>query len=190
MTLLIHLLEIFFSFFKIGIISFGGGYAMIPLIEREIIEIQGWLTSAEFLDIIAVAEMTPGPIAINSATFIGFLEAGVLGSIAATLGVVTPSFIAMVVLAYVLNKTKHLPHVKGALRGIVSGVIALIGYATYRMAIGAGIAHISTSFPDVLLTFNVYNIIICIAAFLLLHYTKFHPVLLLISFGILGMILF
>lgn len=190
MGLFTHLLSIFLCFFKIGIISFGGGYAMIPLIEREIIEVQGWLTSAEFLDIIAVTEMTPGPIAVNSATFIGFLEAGVLGSIAATLGVVTPSFIAMVVLAYILNRTKHLPYVKGALRGIVSGVIALIGYATYRMAIGAGLINLNTSFPDILLTFNVYNVIICIAAFILLHYTKLHPVLLLISFGVLGIVLF
>ncbi len=184
------LLDIFFSFFKIGIISFGGGYAMIPLIERQIIEVNGWLTSAEFLDIIAVAEMTPGPIAINSATFIGYRTAGVLGSVVATLGVVMPSFIAMVILAYVINKTKHLPHVKGALRGIVSGVIALIGFATFRMAIGSGLASFEEAFPSILVTFNVYNVIICIGAFLLLHYTKYHPVLLLLSFGILGIILF
>lgn len=184
------LFNLFLSFFKIGIISFGGGYAMIPLIEREIISIQGWLTSAEFLDIIAVAEMTPGPIAINSATYIGYTQAGVLGSVFATLGVVMPSFIAMVILAYVLNKTKHLPHVKGALRGIISGVIALIGFATFKMAVGTGLATIDTSLPDVLVTFNIYNVLFCIGAFLLLHYTKFHPVLLLISFGILGIIIF
>lgn len=184
------LLQIFLSFFKIGIISFGGGYAMIPLIEREIIEVQGWLTSTEFLDIIAVAEMTPGPIAINSATYIGYTKANVLGSAVATFGVVLPSFMAMVILAYLINKTKHLPHVKGALRGIVSGVIALIGFATFRMAVGTGLATVDLDLPSVLVSFNIYNIFICIGAFFLLHYTKFHPVLLLISFGILGIIVF
>lgn len=171
------LLEIFLSFFKIGLISFGGGYAMIPLIQKEIIGIQGWLTVNEFLDIIAIAEMTPGPIAINSATYIGYKTAGVLGSVVATLGVVTPSFIAMVILAYIINKTKHIPQIKGALRGIVSGVIALIGYATFKMAIGV----------DIL---SIYNFLICLGAFLLFHFTKKHPVLLLIGFGIIGIFIF
>ena len=87
------LLKLFWSFLQIGLFTFGGGYAMLPLIQREIIDVNGWLTMEQFLDIVAVAEMTPGPIAINSATFVGYRVAGVLGSFAATFGVVLPSFI-------------------------------------------------------------------------------------------------
>jgi chromate transporter len=85
-------LSLLITFFKIGLFSFGGGYAMIPMIEREI-ESHGWLSPAEFIDIIAIAEMTPGPIAVNSATFVGFKTAGILGGLFATLGVALPSLL-------------------------------------------------------------------------------------------------
>ncbi|NLV89566.1 MAG: chromate transporter, partial [Tissierellia bacterium] len=90
-----NLIKLFISFFKIGAFSFGGGYAMLPLIKEEIIDVHGWLTNTEFIDIIAISEMTPGPIAINSATFLGYKVAGVLGSVVATIAVVLPSFIVM-----------------------------------------------------------------------------------------------
>ena len=86
------LLTLFVTMFKIGLFTFGGGYAMIAIIEREIIERKKWIDNDEFLDIIAIAESTPGPLAINSATFVGYKIAGVLGSVFATLGVVLPSF--------------------------------------------------------------------------------------------------
>ncbi|WP_350344431.1 chromate transporter [Proteinivorax tanatarense] len=179
------LIQLFVSFFKIGIISFGGGYAMIPLIEREIIENQGWLTEAQFLDIIAVAEMTPGPIAVNSATYIGYQTEGLLGAVAATLGVVTPSFIAMIVLAYVITKSQHLKAVKGALKSIVAGVVALIGFATIKIALSTGLVNFSEGVKiDYVATF------IAIAAFSLLKFTKIHPVLILIGFGFLGIIVY
>src|SRR5690554_3236556 len=89
------LIELFISFFKIGAFSFGGGYAMLPLIKEETIEIHGWLTNAEFIDILAISEMTPGPIAINAATFLGYRVSGVIGSIVATIAVSLPSFIVM-----------------------------------------------------------------------------------------------
>ena len=82
------ILKLFLTFLKIGAFSFGGGYAMLPLIEKEIIEVHGWLTTKEFIDILAVVEMTPGPIAINSATFLGYKVAGFWGSVVATIGVV------------------------------------------------------------------------------------------------------
>ena len=82
--------ELFLTFMKIGGFTFGGGYAMIPLIQRETVEVKGWITDDDILEIIAIAESTPGPIAINSATFVGYRTAGVLGSAAATLGVVLP----------------------------------------------------------------------------------------------------
>ncbi len=87
------LIDLFVSFFKVGAFAFGGGYAMIPLISREVVSTRGWLDMAEFIDVIAISQGTPGPIAINSATYIGFKVAGVLGSLMATFGVVLPSFI-------------------------------------------------------------------------------------------------
>ena len=87
------LIQIFLSFLKIGAFSFGGGYAMLPLIEREIVNNHNWITYKEFVDIVGISQMTPGPIAINSATFVGFKVSGILGSITGTLGVVTFSFI-------------------------------------------------------------------------------------------------
>ncbi|WP_353892626.1 chromate transporter [Proteinivorax hydrogeniformans] len=185
MSFIAPLLQLFVSFFKIGIISFGGGYAMIPLIEREIIEGRGWLTEAQFLDIIAVAEMTPGPIAVNSATYIGYQTEGILGAITATLGVVTPSFIAMVILAYVICKTQHLLVVKGALKAIVSGVVALIGFATIKIAISTGLFEVRGG-----LNIDYVTVTIALAAFALLRYTKLHPVLILIGFGFLGIIIY
>ena len=85
--------QLFSTFFRIGLFTFGGGYAMIPLIQREAVEKHGWVTDDDILEILAIAESTPGPIAINSATFVGFRVGGVLGSACATLGVVLPSFV-------------------------------------------------------------------------------------------------
>ena len=98
------LIKIFLSFLKIGAFSFGGGYAMLPLIEREIVNNHNWITFKEFIDIIGISQMTPGPIAINSATFVGFKVSGILGSIAATLGVISFSFILVSIANhYILN---------------------------------------------------------------------------------------
>lgn len=120
------LLKLFISFLKIGAFSFGGGYAMLPLIKKEIIVVRGWLSVKEFIDILAVVEMTPGPIAINSATFLGYRVAGVLGSIVATIGVVLPSFVIILIIAHFLNKFKESPYVDWAFRGIRPVVLGLI----------------------------------------------------------------
>ncbi len=93
---------LFSTFFKIGAFTFGGGYAMIPLIQREIAEKRKWITEDDILDIIAIAESTPGPIAVNSATFVGYKVAGFWGAFVSTLGVVLPSFVIITVIAYVL----------------------------------------------------------------------------------------
>ena len=119
-------LEVFFVFFKIGAFTFGGGYAMIALIEREIAERKKYVTKADVLDIIAVAESTPGPIAINMATFVGYRTAGVLGSFAATLGVVFPSFVIIFALSLVLREYQDIKQVRWAFYGIRAAVLALI----------------------------------------------------------------
>ena len=118
--------QVFATFFKIGAFTFGGGYAMIPLIQKEAVEKHGWVTDDDILEIIAIAESTPGPIAINSATFVGYRTCGVLGSAAATLGVVLPSFVIIYAISFVLRQFQELKAVQYAFQGIRAGVLALL----------------------------------------------------------------
>lgn len=125
--------QIFFTFFKIGAFTFGGGYAMVPLIQREASEKNGWVTDEDILDIVAIAESTPGPIAINSATFVGYRACGVMGSVCATLGVVLPSFIIILTISGILRQFQENVYVRYAFRGIRCGVLALIVKAMWGM---------------------------------------------------------
>jgi len=124
---------LFSTFFKIGGFTFGGGYAMIPLIQREVVEKHGW-TEDDILEILAIAESTPGPIAINSATFIGSRVAGFWGSVCATLGVVLPSYIVITLIAFVLRNFLEVDAVRYAFFGIRAGVLALILKSLWTMA--------------------------------------------------------
>ncbi len=124
---------LFLVFFRIGAFTFGGGYAMIPLISEETVNKKKWITDEDILNIIAIAESTPGPIAINSATFVGYKVAGFWGSFAATLGVVLPSFVIILIISYLLNQFKSLKVVKYAFNGIRAGVLALIAKALWSM---------------------------------------------------------
>ncbi len=126
-------LILFISFFKIGAFTFGGGYAMIPLIQGEITEKKGWITDKEILDIIAISESTPGPIAINTATFVGYKIAGFWGAFFSTVGVVIPSFIIILVISFLLRNFAELKPVKYAFFGIRAGVLALIAKALVSM---------------------------------------------------------
>ena len=101
------LVSLFLTFLKIGTFSFGGGYAMIPFMQREIIENHNWISNNVFMDIIGISQMTPGPVSINSATFIGFKVSSILGSVAATLGVVTTSFILVSIASKAMQKFKE-----------------------------------------------------------------------------------
>ena len=125
--------QIFVSFFRIGAFTFGGGYAMIPLIQNEAVEKRKWVTDEDILDIVAIAESTPGPIAINSATFVGYRAAGVLGSACATLGVVLPSFVIILLISYVLREFQEIKAVQYAFNGIRAGVLALLCKALWNM---------------------------------------------------------
>lgn len=130
------ILETFLTMFKIGLFTFGGGYAMLALLEGELVEKKKWIEKEEFLDMVAIAESTPGPIAINSATYIGFKRAGVLGSAAATLGVVLPSFIIIYIISLFLDKFLTFELVAYAFRGIQAGVVYLILSAGIKMLRG------------------------------------------------------
>ena len=127
------LIELFLTFFRIGAFTFGGGYAMIPLIQKEVVENKKWVSDEDMLDIVAIAESTPGPIAINSATFIGYKTCGVIGSAFATLGVVLPSLVIISVIAYLLTEFAQIAIVKYAFFAIRAGVLALVTKSLWTM---------------------------------------------------------
>ena len=127
-------LKLFLKFLKIGAFTFGGGYAMIPLIRREIALREGWIEDKDILDILAVSESTPGPIAVNTATFVGYRLAGPWGAAAATVGVVLPSFVIIFALSFVLRQFEELPAVRYAFWGIRVAVVALVCSALVSMA--------------------------------------------------------
>ena len=126
-------LSLFLVFLKIGAFTFGGGYAMIPLIQKEIAEKRKWITDEDILEIVAIAESTPGPIAINATTFVGYRTGGFGGAFFATLGVVLPSFTIISAISYILNEFKNARGVVYAFNGIRAGVLALILKAMYSM---------------------------------------------------------
>lgn len=126
-------LELFLTFFKIGAFTFGGGYAMIPLIERETTEKHGWLEKKDILDIVAIAESTPGPIAVNAATFVGLRVSGAIGAFLATFGVVLPSFIIISLISMALREFENIKVVRWAFEGVRAGVLALILKAMLSM---------------------------------------------------------
>ena len=126
-------LKLFLIMFKIGLFTFGGGYAMIALLENEFVAKKKWLEHGEFMDMVAIAESTPGPIAINSATYIGYKRAGVLGSIFATLGVVMPSFIIIFAISLFFDDFLKIDIVNKAFKGIQVGVVFLIMNAGIKM---------------------------------------------------------
>lgn len=122
-------LDLFLSFVQIGMFSFGGGYAAMPLIQQQIVEGHGWLTMEAFTDLITISEMTPGPIAINSATFVGLQVAGLPGALVATLGLVVPSCIIVSLLAWLYKRYRNLNIMQGILGGIRPAVVAMIASA-------------------------------------------------------------
>jgi len=126
-------LQLLYTFFKIGLFTFGGGYAMIPLIQRETVEGRHWITEEDILEVVAIAESTPGPIAINAATFVGTRVAGVPGAACATLGVVLPSFIIILIIARLLRHFAQYRVVQHAFFGIRAGVLALVLRAWWTM---------------------------------------------------------
>ena len=120
------LLELFTTFFKIGLFTFGGGFAMIPLIEREVIERKRWIERKDFVDMLVLAQSVPGPVAVNTAVFVGYKRAGVAGAVAATLGTVLPSFLTILLLALFFAEVRDNRYVDAAFRAMRPAVVALI----------------------------------------------------------------
>lgn len=170
------IINIFLSFLKIGGFSFGGGYAMIPFIEKEIVASHGWLNITEFIDIIAIAEMTPGPIAINSATFVGYKIAMVRGAIAGTIGVILVSFILLILTGKYMADAKDSQVIKNIFIGIRPAVLGLI----FSAAVSVG----KTALVD------LKSFIIAAVVLLSILKLKIHPIVCVIMAGVLGCIVY
>ncbi len=172
-------LELFLTFMKIGAFTFGGGYAMIPLIKEEVVTRKKWISSEDVLDVVAIAESTPGPIAINSATFVGYKAGGFWGSFAATLGVTIPSFAIIYLVSFILAQFESFPAVSYAFFGIRAAVLALIVNAMltmYKSFEKNIVSYILMAFALVMTVFfNIsvlYIILICAAAGFITSYKK------------------
>ena len=170
-------LQLFLTFFKIGVFGFGGGYAMISLIQAEVVANHGWISAAQFADIIAISQVTPGPIAINSATYIGYTATGsVWGSALATLGVCTPSLIIMLIASHFYLRMKDNPYVSQVMKALRPVVIGLILAAVLLLLT-----------PDNFIDWKSYLIF---GAVLVAAMRKVSPILLIVLAGVAGWLLY
>lgn len=178
--------QLFTSFFQVGLFSIGGGYVAMPLIEQQIVHHHGWLTMAQFADVVTIAEMTPGPIALNASTFVGTKMGGLLGALVATFGCILPSIIIVMFLAYLYTKYRSLQTVQGVLRGLrpaVVGLIASAGMSITALALWNGtLRHIDFA------AMNPVAIGLFGAALFATLKWKLNPVLVMIGTGALGLI--
>ena len=171
-------LKLFLKFLKIGAFTFGGGYAMIPLIRREIALREGWIEDKDILDILAVSESTPGPIAVNTATFVGYRVAGPLGAACATVGVVLPSFVIILLVAKFYQAFQTNTFVKGCMNGLRPTVVGMIGASL--LSVGA------SAFPAAGGVMQWVLAAVLLAAILAAHWKKVHPILLIVGSAVVG----
>lgn len=170
------LLSLYLVFLKIGAFSFGGGYAMLPFIEKEIIEVHRWLSPLEFMDILALSQMTPGPIAINAATFIGYRYYGFFGSLTATLGIISAPFVFMSAVFPFIKKYRNsrlFEEILLYLKPITLGLILSSAFSTGKRSLT-----------------DLKSVLIFLSAFGLLQWGKLHPIAVILGFGALGLLLF
>jgi len=186
-------LQLAWSYLKIGLFGFGGGYAMLSLIENIIVG-SGWISEQMFTDIVAISQMTPGPIGINSATYIGYVAPGVyspafssplwgfLGSVLCTLVVVVPSYILTLYTSHFISRHRENPVIKGAFMGLRPVVVGLIASAALLLMNTANFG--STAYE------LVCSVSICLVAFVLVFFVKLHPILVIVLSGAVGFIIF
>jgi len=188
-------LKLLISFMKIGLFSFGGGYAMIPLIQKEI-EMHGWLSPSEFVDIIAIAEMTPGPIAVNSATFVGNKAAGIPGGVVATIGVVIPSlFLILVISSFFFKFQKHPLNITlfYGIRPVITGLIAAAAFFVSETALfrqDPSIAVFKSTAARPFEIIDIKSVAIMLLTLLVLVKFKLHPIFTIGAAGVMGVLLF
>ncbi len=179
-------LELFYTFFTIGLFTFGGGYAMLPLIQQKVVE-NGWLSLEEIVDFVAVSESTPGPFAVNIATYVGMETAGFLGSICATLGVVMPSFIVILIVARCYIRFKESKLVSGAMFALKATVVGLMAGALYGMLptvffheTKIAWEHVLT--PEFLCSLGIFGTMLVLAL------KKVSPILLVVASAVAGIV--
>ncbi len=179
-------LQLFLSFLQIGLFSIGGGYAAIPLIQQQTVEMHGWLTESQFMDLATIAEMTPGPIGINGATFVGIRIAGLPGALAASAGFIVPSLILVSLLAWVYRKWRELPVLQSVLASLRPAVVALIAAAGLNMLL-----QVAFGSKTDLRTENIQwaGAALFAAAFLVLRKWKLNPILVMACCGACGLLL-
>lgn len=182
------LFELFITFFKIGLFTFGGGYAMIPLMSDEVVS-KGWLLSEQLMDFIAISESTPGPFAINMATFIGYNQQGILGAIMATLGVVMPSFIIILIIAKAFHKFASNKYVVGFLSGVKPVVVGIIFAVAFTFLLKSIFNIDILNILDV--EFHWSSLLIFLTVFAMSRiWRKLHPVYIVLVSGIMGLIIY
>lgn len=186
-------LKLIWSYLKIGIFGFGGGYAMLTLIEREIVG-HGWVSSVQFTDIVAISQMTPGPIGINSATYIGYMAPGMvdprfaspiwglLGSILCTLVVVLPSYLLVLYTSHFVQRHKDSPAIKGIFAGLRPVTIGLIASAALLLMNGQNFGFEASEIAK--------SVAICVAAFVATYFMKIHPILVICAAGLIGFLIY
>lgn len=165
-------LELIISFFKIGLFTFGGGYAMLPLLQREVVEKKGWATEEDLMDYYAIGQSTPGIIAVNTTTFVGYYQRGILGAIMATIGLVLPSLIIILLVASILDAVIALPLLEHAFAGIRVAVSALVLFSVYRLG-KAGIA-------------DTFGLVWAIITFVAIGFLNISPLWIVLSSLVLG----
>lgn len=178
-------IQLFLSFLQIGMFSFGGGYAAMPLIQAQVVTSHNWLTMGEFTDLITISQMTPGPIAVNSATFVGTKIAGTVGALSATLGCILPSCIIVTCIAKLYLKYRNLALLQGILSSLRPAVVALIA--------SAGISILITAFWGDQTAISLFNtnwilVVIFIICVILLQKSKANPIWIMILAGLLKLI--
>lgn len=185
------LLEIFWSFFQIGLFSIGGGYAALPLIEHQVIEVHSWLTMSEFADLLTISQMTPGPIALNASTFVGTRVAGLPGAIIATIGCVTPSCIIVLTLSYFYFKYKNLSSIQGIMKGLRPAVVSLIASAGLSILLLAvfkseDVTILTMKISDI----NYISVVLVVLCVVLLRRFKLDPIKVMLAAGIVGILIY
>lgn len=178
-------LQLLLSFIKVGLFSIGGGYAAIPLIQSEIVTGHGWLSMAEFTDLITIAEMTPGPIAVNSATFVGIRIAGIFGAVVATIGCILPSCLIVSLLAHIYFKYRNVSTMQSILASLRPAVVALIASAGVSIFLLVGFAE-RAGMPE---TPYWTGILLVGVAFFILRKWKWNPIGVISLCGVVGLII-
>lgn len=176
-------LQLFLSFLQIGLFSFGGGYAAIPLIQGQIVDQHGWLSMAEFTDLITISQMTPGPIAINSATFVGTRVGGFWGALCATTGCVLPSCLLVSLLAWAYLKYGHLSIIQDVLSSLRPAVIAMIASAGFSILISILWPQGLSSLAALAQNVNLRGFLIFLGALVLLIRLRMNPILVMVLSG-------